>query len=189
MTAKTTGIGPGATAKAAMLRTGYTQWGAKLWTAEEDETCRRLAHDRPALAKALSHRTPIAIGERVRRLGLGAKLHWWTGAELARLRKFYLTASPEELRAAFPNVSDKSLHNAAWRLRLFRPKKPYKPTGDPLLDQIRQRCLDLDISLAALCRAVGNKDFLKLHQKRGRRRAALTRALNALDGELRVDRV
>lgn len=168
-------------------RQGCTAQGYPLWTEEEDDLCRKLHHDRKALKKALKRRTMPAIENRCMRLGLRVKhLHWWTAAEISKLRRMYPTATWEELLAAFPGLSCHGITQAALKRNIRRARKPYKPTGDMLIDQLKGRCFELGVTVAALEAAVGQKGFLAGYTKSSPKRADLGKALSVLDGQLTV---
>lgn len=177
----------GAATKAIMLRTGVTPSGSKVWASAEEELCRRLSHDRDALKRALPSRTAKGIEQKCRRLGLVKKLNAWTSAAITRLRRLYPTASWPELMEAFPGRSRRSISEAAWKRGLYRSRKPYKITGDHFVDQFKQRCFELNVTLRDLNDAVGNRYFLTLHKERSRRRARLSKALHVLNGQLTVE--
>jgi hypothetical protein len=173
--------------KERIAKADFTISGAPLWTPDEDALCRQLFLDRPALKKALKRRTTRAIDHRCIRLGLSTKLHWWTDDEIATLRRLYPAGSWDELHQAFPGVTRACIRQMAHLHRISRRRKPYKMTGDLLVDQFKQRCFELRLTLRELNEAAGNTDFLRLHRERSRRRASLTKALNVLSGELKID--
>lgn len=126
-----------------MLRSGFTLFGQKLWTEDEDLVCRLFYPDYFALRQILYNRSEIAIKGRCRKLGLVPPRRTWGPLEKQRLRKLYPEASHDELRAAFPGVDMPTIRRAAQYYGYRRKRKPYKITGIKPLDQLRERAYDI----------------------------------------------
>jgi hypothetical protein len=122
----------------------------KLWTSEEDATCKRLYPDYKALTQALPDRTRKAIEFHCQQLGITKKLLPFTAREVSDLRRSYKSATLEELAEKFPRRSRISLQSKAEKLQLHRPRKPYSRSGDMLLDELRSECFRRNISMRDL---------------------------------------
>ncbi|MES4993883.1 hypothetical protein ABVB70_26685, partial [Agrobacterium radiobacter] len=79
--------------KERIRRTGYTPSGFKVWTAEEDEIVKSLYPLYAEMQLRFPERSLKALHGRCERLGIAKKLHWWTAAEISKLRRLYPTAS------------------------------------------------------------------------------------------------
>jgi hypothetical protein len=126
-----------------MLRSGFTLFGQKLWTEDEDFICRLFHPDFFALRQILYNRTECAIRARCRKLGLTSPRKTWGPLDKQRLRKLYPEATHDELRAAFPGVEIERIRKVAQYYGYRRKRKPYKITGVLPLDQLRTRAYDI----------------------------------------------
>lgn len=154
-----------------MRRNGRTQLGQKLWEDHENAAIRSLWPDYEAIKAALPHRTYGAIQAQAARIGASAKGHVWTTGEVLRLRRIFPTATHAELLAAFPGVSLRAIRSHAFRLNLRRAVKPYGPTGCALLDELRDRCRFLNLSMADLDAMAGTGTYFQRSGWRSGRRA------------------
>ncbi|MBY5357250.1 hypothetical protein HFO94_27615 [Rhizobium leguminosarum] len=173
-------------ARARMLRSGYTVWGQKLWSEEEDLICRLFHPDYFALRQILCNRTDRAIQARCRKLGLVRPRQSWEWLARQKLRKLYPEATYDELCAAFPDRDLQNIQAAARYYGFKRKKKPYKKTGVPALDAVRSRCYDVKINMRELDEDCRTKKYF---QKRGCRTQypnfrAINRAASYLGGYL-----
>lgn len=168
---------------------GQTVNGFPLWTETEHVVCRQLHPDVEAIRRRLPHRTLVAIQERCRKLGLCRRRNPWTGTEVAKLRRLYPTATKEELVAAFPRHSYVAIKLAANKRSIYKVKKPYVPTGNPLLDEVRSRCYELRITMPDLDEISGTKKFFTKSRwwKHRSPFSPTMRAVAALAGNLRVE--
>lgn len=174
--------------RAQMLRTGFTLFGQRIWTEQEDFVCRLFYPDYFALRQILYNRSEHAIKARCRKLGLVRKRHSWTPLKKQKLRRLYPEATHEELLAAFPGVDIQNIRSAARYYGYRRKKKPYKITGIPALDQLRSRCYDIKWTMRDADEEAGTKRYF---QTRGYRSTypnfrAIHRGVEALGGRLEV---
>ena len=163
--------------------------GQKLWTDQERETVKRLAPDYKALRKALRKRSHVAIRAQAAKLGLTKPIHFWTGAELSKLRKLYPAASSKEICEAFPHSTWTNIKQAA-RYHGFRRKRVgYKLTGIPGLDEVRRRCFEIGWSMPDLDKAARTGKYFSRSGWIGKKinHRALGRAIEALDGYIMPD--
>lgn len=159
------------------------------WTEAEDNVVRLLFPDYKALEQVLRHRTYDAIKCRAAGLGIVPRKHVWTNLEVSRLRKLYSTASNAELLEAFPGVSIERIKGKAGHIGLRRKPKGFKPTGHPLLDQLRSRCFELNLSMIDLDAMAGtNKFFQKqLWHSGALSYARVAAGVHAIGGTLKVE--
>lgn len=149
---------------------------------------RKHGHDYKTLNKLLN-RSEWAIKHKAIQLGMRKKLHFWTAAEITKLRKMYPTASPEELREAFPQTSFVNLGYLARYHGMRRKRREYKSIGVDVLDQIRKRCFEIGWSMVDLDEAAGTGDYFSRSGWRRKKRLnlwAAGRAIEALDGSIEI---
>ena len=183
--AQIAGLMGGARARAYAERTGWTYGGDKVWTAEEIATLRRLYPDYRALETVLHDRTRRAIEHKAARLGIARRLRIWRPDEETRLRPPYVRGVPvSEILPLLNDKSAKQTWGKANHLKLKRPRRRPKSTGLPLIDEIRNRAFDLNISMRELDEIAGGKGLLRGPKRE--RWTAIGRAVRALDGELVV---
>ncbi len=131
-----------------------TPKGHRLWTEHEDNLIRRFFPNYGLLGKKLSPRRSYhGIRHRAAKLGLiQTNRRNWTMAELSRLRRLWPTASKVELLAAFDGRTWSSLTGAAHRYHLRRHARPLASSGNPMVDEIRRRALELRLSMSDMDR-------------------------------------
>ena len=161
-----------------------------LWTAAEDRTIRLLFPDYKALEQALRHRTFWALRRRAAHLGIVQRRHVWTNQEVSRLRKLYPTASHEALQESFPRLSHASIKTKARDMALRRRPKGFKPTGSALLDELRERCFELKLSMVDLDDMAGTKEYFYRGTWRRAKSfdyARIAAGVHAIGGTLKAD--
>lgn len=175
-------------ARQRMKRRGHNPRGHQLWTMEEDEICQRLGGDYKTLATALPRRSYASIKDHCRLLGLRPKRNLLTAADVFRLRKLYPRGSREQVLVQFPGRSWEDIQKAARYYRIFRERRPFKATGHPLIDAIRQRCFDLNYTMSDLDEITNSGTyFTKAGWIAGNiRQEYIARAVQALDGSLTI---
>lgn len=169
---------------------GVTPAGHSLWTPREDDLCRQHGHDYKVLRQKLPHRSYMSLRARCQSLGLRPKRNLVTGSELSRMRRLVPTASPEQLREAFPNRSLGQLMKVSQYHGIWRKRQPLSRTGIPVIDAIRDRCFALGYSMVDLDDLAKTKRYFAKAGwfSSGRPNyLAIGRAVAALDGELRVE--
>ncbi|SDA40415.1 hypothetical protein [Mesorhizobium qingshengii] len=170
---------------------GVVPNGASVWSEAEDATCRRLHPDYATLVKALPSRTRRAIQMRCGILGLCAGSTPWTGKERTQFRKMYASTPREQLLQAFPNRTQRSLERQAARMGLLRAKPGYKPTGNELLDQLREQCFRQKITMVDLDTFANTKRYFTGKCWRGNRGTynyrAILQCIKALGGRLTIE--
>ena len=166
-----------------------TPRGHRLWTEKEDAIVRGFYPDYRALRRRLRRRTYDALRHRVRVLGIQRRKHPWTGTEIARLRKLYPVASRDQMSAAFPNRTWAAIKTMAISRKIRRLQKPFAKTGSPALDQIRQRCAELNFSMGDLDKMARTRGYFSharwLRTKKPSQ-IAIIKAIRALDGVIDI---
>jgi hypothetical protein len=189
------GINGGAGAVAWMRKHGHTPAGQALWSDGEVDLLRQLWPDRYRVLSLMPHRTLTAVEHKADKLGLGRvrQLHWWTAADASRFRRLWPTASKIELMEAFPWASWAALASySQWQRKngypgLMRPRIPFKPTGDPLVDGLMREAFRLNLSLSDLDALARSRRFFASGRYRMRKNwRHLGRAVEALEGIIAV---
>jgi hypothetical protein len=160
-----------------------------LWTEDDDAVAKRLYPDYQAICKALG-RTYSSIRHFCQRLGLAPKRHVWTAPEIARLRRMFPTATKDELRTAFHGFSFHHIALTATRHGFRRARRPFKPTGFDVIDQIRERSFQLGYSMPYLDEISCTKGYFTQQQWIAGKRVnykAVAKAIKALDGEVSAE--
>lgn len=154
-------------ARAQIERRGVTVNGYPTWKKWECAICQALYPDYRELQQRLPHRSYGAIVLKCMYLGLSTKRHHWIYEESNAFRRMYPRASVQDLKKAFPFATRADLCQRAFRLRLFRPRKPYKPTGFPEIDQIRDGCFHARLTMRDLDYFINRKYFSRGGWRRG----------------------
>lgn len=158
------------------------------WTLKEHEVVVSHWPDVEAIRKRLPHRTIRAIRAFAGKCNLTTGRHIWTAAEDTKLRKLAAAGYQRKEIAAELGLS---LNQVAGRLsyaRISIARKPPALSANPLVNAIRQRAFDLNITLSDLDRSLGNRRIFR--QAAGRqsvRHAHIERAVTALGGQLTVE--
>lgn len=181
------GVASGDRARARMRRHGCTPKGHALWSEQELAVLRRLHPNYQAAMRALGgRRSYSSVRAKAQQLGLAPKRQHWTGDQVSRLRKVYRHGSLADIQEAFPARSIESVRHMARYFGIKRPRKRFVSTGILVLDQIRERCYELCLSMADLDAMAGTGSyFTKAGWHCGSiNPKAVARAIKALDGEM-----
>ncbi|MGD9668835.1 MAG: hypothetical protein AB7U75_07210 [Hyphomicrobiaceae bacterium] len=175
-------------ARERMARTGRTPKGHWLWTKREDDIVRALYPDYRALRRKLRRRTYYSLRARARTLDIVKRRHVWLGTEVTRLRRLYPKAERHQLQAAFPDVTWSQIKAKAQHVGIHRARKKLVTTGYPIIDLIRDRAFELNLSMVDVDAMAGTKRyFQKACWVNGNiNRKAMMRAVEALGGEVSV---
>lgn len=165
--------------------------GKKLWTEEELELLGRGFPDIDSICKALPQRTRRAIASQCLKLGLRQKqIHFWTAAEISKLRRMYPSAPKDEICKTFAHSTWINIRQVARYHGIRRARKPYKPTGYAPLDQLRERCFELNYTMPDLDKISKTKRYFQKANWTVNKRInhkAVGRAIEALDGQIRAE--
>lgn len=125
----------------------------------------------------------------MRTLGIQRRISPWTGTEIARLRRLFPIASRDQIIAAFPNRTWAAIKTMAICRKIRRAQKPFVKTGSSALDQIRQRCAELNFSMGDLDKLARTRGYFRyarwLRAKRPSQ-IAIIKAVRALDGVIDI---
>lgn len=175
----------GERARRRMQRSGFTMSGQKLWTQTERQILLDHKGDYAAMKKLLPDRSIAAIASQCSKMNLRKTIHVWTAADISKLRRMYPKASEEEICAAFPHSTWVNIQQVARYRGMRRDRRvPYKITGIPALDEVRQRCFEIRWSMPDLDKAARTGNYFYRAGWIGKRvnHRALGRAIEALDG-------
>ncbi|MEP7452806.1 hypothetical protein [Phyllobacterium sp. SB3] len=172
-----------------MRRNGFTMNGHKLWSDDEREFITKLFPDIDAICKQLPHRTRVAVLDQCRKMNFRRHIHFWTAAEISKLRRMYPAASKEDICSIFSHSTWINIRQVARYHGMRRDRKPYKKTGIVPLDQVRDKCFDIRWTMVDLDQASRTKSYFQKSNWIGKRLnyKALGKAVRALDGRLRVE--
>lgn len=168
---------------------GTTPNGNKLWTPKEDELCQEYGSDYAVLAKKLPDRSYMAIKKRCQKLGLRRRLRMVTAKELSLMRRLVPRATSDEIQQAFPHRTLNTIKSICLYHGIYRKKKPYKSTGIGLIDVIRARCFESNLTMADLDDIAGTKHYFQNRGWKDSKKpnyAVIYKAVAALDGEISV---
>lgn len=171
-------------------RIGSTPSGHPLWTKEEDAKMRHLYPDYKKLQRALRRRTYCSLRNRARSLGIAKKRHTWKGEDIVKLRKLYPEGSRDSILSAFPGVEWSKIAARANAAKIWRRRRPFKITGHSLLDAIRARAFELNISMVDLDDMAKTKRYFQKAQWISSgvvNRKMLLRAIEALNGNISIE--
>jgi hypothetical protein len=174
--------------RALMKRTGKTPFGHWIWTPKEDQLVRQLHPDFRKLKKLLRRRSMIAIQRRAIDLRLVRQQNLWTANEVTKLRRRWKDATKAELISEFPRHTWISIRCKGSTLGLRRRPWQPKPTGKPVLDEIRKRAAYLRISLLELDRicSAGTHFSRSSQGYESSQRNVWLRAVAALGGRVEI---
>jgi len=172
-----------------MARTGRTPAGHSIWTDDEEALLRHHHRDYQAAIRALAgRRSYYAVRAKAQALGLATKRNHWTGDQVVRPRRLFRCGTTAEIRAAFPGRSRNNIYKMAAYFGIKRPRKPFTPTGVPIIDQIRAKCFECALSMVDLddMARTGNY-FARAGWASGHvKMSAVAKAVKALGGVLAV---
>jgi hypothetical protein len=132
----------------------------------------------------------MAIRARAGHLGLRKKQHRWLASEVSKLRKLWVQGTTRaEICAALPQFSWQQIRFQARDSKIPRPKHGLKPTGHPILDQIRERAKSLNLSMRDVDQMVQSTGYFERERWRNTslpQSPSILRAIRALDGDVSV---
>lgn len=138
-------------ARRAMMLRGFTPNGHPLWEPPEAHNLRYGYPDYDAVMALNTRRTRPAHHSKAGRMGITTpRAPEWDPNELFRLHRLYPRAAKQELLSALPGRTWAAICNRARGDGYRREPLPRKPTGNALLDQILERALKRNWTLAEL---------------------------------------
>ena len=170
---------------------GTTLDGKRLWTDEEDDMCRRLYPDYVAMSRSIPDRTKPALKSRCRDLAITRSRNHFTARDIKTMRAAYPSLDMPALLKLMPGRTAAVLHAKASDMGLTRPKPQYKPTGNYLLDALRQRCFEEGYTMSDLDEYVKKDRYFRRRHWCGPRGVIsythIVRAIHELGGRLRIE--
>lgn len=160
------------------------------WNEAEDAVIQALYPDYKRIRDRLPHRTHVAIGHRVIKLGVGKTLSVWSSKDVATLRSIYAKSELSDLLACFPGKGRQQIYNKAHEIGVKRGHAPLKLTGNWLCDAIRDRCRELGYTMQQLDAMARTHDYfteMRWKLRAGHIWLPMVKAAKALGGELRVE--
>jgi len=134
-----------------IARNGFTPNGHPLW---DEREIRHLVEGYPRyddIMPLIPRRSRTAAWRKASKLKITRpRPPDWSTNEIPRLRKVYPTGTREEILTNFPGRTYGAIAKAANSRGIYRAPKPYKPTGNTVLDQILQRARSRNWSLREL---------------------------------------
>lgn len=160
------------------------------WTFNESELLRKHWPNMQLVRKLLPHRTERAIKYMAKRCGLipPKEQNVWTGAQDKTLRRMAAAGNSRKEIAAELGLTVGQVANRLLYRKINLAKRPPVQIGNELLDQIRRRAFDLNMSIADLDRSLGKRTIFQTAWK-GRHISPkhIHRAVIALGGEMKIE--
>jgi len=155
------------------------------WTLKEHEVVVSHWPDVSEIARRMPYRSERAIRAFAGRCNLTTPRHTWTAAQDSKLRKLAAAGLPRKEIAAEIGLGVGQVAGRLNYCKIHVARRPPAPSSDPLVDAVRQRAFEMDLSLADLDRSLGNRKIFQ--QASGQQRVKLAhveRAIKALGGQL-----
>lgn len=158
------------------------------WTLKEHEVVVSYWPDTKAIRTRLPHRSVRAIRAFAGRCNLTTGRHIWTAAEDSKLRRMAAAGSSRKDIAAEMGMSVKQVAGRMSYARIPVARKPPAPSKNPLVNAVRQRAFELNMSMIDLDRSLGDrKIFQQAAGKQKVGRAHIERAVKALGGKFVIE--
>jgi hypothetical protein len=172
-----------------MKKTGRTPFGAKLWTKQEDAKIIEHYPKLPILRKLLKGRTVGAIKARASYLKVTKTHKLWTSAKVSLLRRMCIGSSWQNILEEFSDFSSVQIRCCMKLHGIKRIKPKYKSTKWPILNDIRDKAYEQNMSMADLDYLAGTKKYFQQAQWSCGNKpnpVAVAKAVLLLGGELHV---
>ena len=160
---------------------------SKIWTEEEENTLRKIYPNRQLMILQISSRSRFSCVKKAGKLGLSTKRNpYWTSQELQTLRKLYGKIELKALQSMLSPRSPRSIETKAFKngISSRKRRKMLLATPQKSLNSLRDKCFELNITMAELDGICG---FARYFASGGARRKALHKvrhAIGALGGQL-----
>ena len=185
---------------------GVTPNGHPLWAPWEVQPVVAIYPEYRSIFPLLNRRTKPAVYHKAGRLGITkSRPPLWSDNEIIRIRKVYPSGTYDEILAAFPGRTIVAVARAANQRGIFRLPRPCSSAllkfglsalpsqinkrglcPHPLLQDVRNRCLELGVAFRYVGNAIGKPRVLALSASRlqGVDHTGLALATVVLGGEL-----
>jgi hypothetical protein len=155
-------INAAAVNRAYMRRTGLTYAGQKLWTEAETRLVLRHHPDYDTLFRLLPGRTRPAIQHKARRLGVAKDRRVWSEWEEKVMRPAYVRGDPiDDIVASLEGKTKRQVWAKASRWKIRRPRRRPKLLDLPVIDDVRQRAFDLQLTMRDLDEIAGSRRYFR----------------------------
>lgn len=149
-----------------MYERAFEPFGYRLWSVREKQVILDLFPDRQAIYELLPNRSRSSVNAMIIRLHRPHARPAWTPKEQAIVRRLYPFAPASKIRAALPDRTFSAVKKWAQQHHIYRRRRPYKPTGILLIDQIRDRCFELGYTMRDLDALIGSRHYFRQGQFR-----------------------
>lgn len=155
------------------------------WTLREHEVVVPHWPDVDQIARRLPHRSATPIRHFAGRCNLRKPVHFWTPEQTSVLRKRVAEGVPGKLIATELGLKPQQVASRMRHMGLTYPRRAPKPSGNALVDSVRQRAFDLNISMKDLDEACRSGCQFACHRLgRGIHIKHIIKAAKVLDGEI-----
>jgi hypothetical protein len=138
---------------------GVTPNGHPLWEKPEETDLREGVPDYKAVRAKVTRRTTPACYSKASRLKITRpRGRPWSDNDILRLR-IYRHGTREEVLATLPGRTWRAIAKQANARGIYRPKRPLKPTGNGVLDQILKRARERNVSMIELDQEAKRKGY------------------------------
>lgn len=157
------------------------------WTLKEHEVVISHWPDVDEIERKLPHRSRSAIQNFAGKCNLRKPIHTWTQAQHSLLRRRVAEGMPRQKIANELGLTVLQVGNRMRYSGLNYNRRPPKPTGHALIDSIKKRAYDLNISLKELDEACASgHQFAKYSPARRIHIKHMIKATKVLDGKLAI---
>lgn len=145
-----------------MRRTGLTYAGQKLWTEAEEGLVRQHHPDYATLVRLLPGRTRRAIENKAQRLGVARDHRIWSDLDERVMRPAYVRGDPiNDIVALLDGKTKKQVWAKAAKRKIRRPRRRPKLLNLPVVDDVRQRAFDLQLTMRDLDEIAGSRRYFR----------------------------
>ncbi|MEW9838716.1 hypothetical protein [Mesorhizobium marinum] len=131
------------------------------WTLKEHEVVMSHWPEVDAIKQRLPHRTVGAIWAFAAKCNLKTSRHVWTAPADAKMRKLAADGCSRVEIAKALGLTAKQVGRRAEYTRTAIRRRPPAPSRNPLVDAVRQRAFDLNMSLIDLDRSLGDRKIFQ----------------------------
>ncbi|MBX9465586.1 MAG: hypothetical protein KL840_21895 [Aquamicrobium sp.] len=155
------------------------------WTLKEHEVVVSFWPDIEEIEKRLPHRTKAAIRGFAGKCNLRKQIHSWTDEQHSILRQRVRHGVPTAEIAKELGLTRLQVVNRMQYSRLTYPRRPPNPTGNELIDSIRKRAFECNVSMKELDEACkSGAQFRRYSASRRIHIKHVVQATKVLDGDL-----
>lgn len=158
------------------------------WTLREHRVVVSHWPDKKTIARHLPYRSMLAIENFAGRCNLRKQRNRWTAEQQAHIRKRVAESVSIKIIADELKLTHGQVQGRIQKMGIRYPRRRPKPFGNLLMDSIRQRAFDLNISMKELDEACGSGHVFRAWNGRcGVRTKHIEKALKVLDGHFVIE--